>query len=240
MNKEDFKIITDVLETKLETLDKILGPITENSPIDHITVGQLKEIKSKSAQELLSMTNILMVDLYHIIGMGNLSAMQLGKLTKLIKTYANYRPDLKAVVKWDGNINTLPKIPKRCKFKLLEFDLELVSGREGEIEEISETVNEYTDKVKTTAEGLGLTNESHPGTWNADTKDIHIPKLTINEFIAYIKLHKFFKVVSEANLKKYITNGGEYCGIVWYAKDDEVIGHPTNENGIKVFEELYK
>lgn len=240
MNKEDFKRITDVLETKLETLDKLLGPITEDSPINYITIGQLKEIKSKSAQELLSMTNILMVDLYHIIGMGNLSAMQLGKLTKLIKTYANYRPDLKAIVKWDGNINTLPKIPKRCKFKLLEFDLELISGREGEIEEISEAVNEYTDRVKTTAEGLGLTKESHPGTWNTDTKDIHIPKLAINEFIAYIKLHKFFKVVSEANLKKHITNGGEYCGVVWYAKDDEIIGQPTNRDSIRVFEELYK
>jgi hypothetical protein len=90
-----------------------------------------------------------MVDLYHIIGMGNLSAMQLGKVYKLIRAYSTYRPDIKAISKWDGNLTSLPQIPKRTSFHLTNFDLVLIGGRGGEIEEEIETVDDYNTITKT-------------------------------------------------------------------------------------------
>ena len=122
MNKEDFAKITSVLEAKVDLLDRTLGPITEDNPLECLSIKQVKEIVEISTKELNTMTNILMVDTYHILGMGKLSPTQLSTFTRLLRAYSSYRPDLKAIVKWNGKITSLPKIPKRTKFKLLEFD----------------------------------------------------------------------------------------------------------------------
>ena len=150
MNKTDFETITSKLEARINACDKTLGLITEDNSIENITLAQLKAIKSFAAREYPIQTNILLVDTYHVIGMGNLSAVQLGIFTKLIKRYTEYRPDLNALTKWDGNIDTLPKIPKRTKFKLLELGVELVSGRGGEIEESLEEAEEISESTTVT------------------------------------------------------------------------------------------
>lgn len=149
MNKEDFEKIESGLAERVELCDKYLGMISEDNPIENISLKQALEARDFCIKEVAIQTQILMVDLYHIIGMGNLSAMQLGKITKLIKTYSNFRPDIKAFSKWNGSINNLPKIPKRTSFPLTKFDIVLVGGRGGEIEEDTETVEDYNTITKT-------------------------------------------------------------------------------------------
>lgn len=145
MDKETYQKIEDVLTERINLCYQYIGMIDEDHPLENITLKQALEAKEFCKAEKVKQTNILMVDLYHLIGMGNLSAVQLGKINKLIKEYCSYRPDIKAISFWDGNIDHLPKIPKKTKFKLLEFDLELVNGRGGEIEEEEiETINEYS------------------------------------------------------------------------------------------------
>ena len=138
-----FSEIESKFQERLSLCEQYLGMITEDNPIENISVKQALEARDFCVAELVVQTQILMVDLYHIIGMGNLSAMQMSKLTRWVRTYADYRPDIKAISKWDGNISTLPKIPKRTSFKLLNFDITLVNGRGGDVEEEHETVDDY-------------------------------------------------------------------------------------------------
>lgn len=237
MNKEDFAKITSVLEAKVALLDRLLGPITEEHSLDLISVKQLKEIVEVSEEELLAMTNILMVDTYHIIGMGNLSPTQLSTFTRLLRAYSSYRPDLKAIVKWDGKITNLPKIPKRTKFKLLEFDLELINGRGGEIEEISETVDDYNNKhiVNNPKEPItvGL------GSWDDSKNLICVPMAELESFLQFIRTKKHFGMAPISTLRKALVNGGEYCGVSWTIAGDNIVGCPSTDFTIKLFKQLY-
>ena len=237
MNKEDFAKITSVLEAKVDLLDRLLGPITEEHSLDLISVKQLKEIVEISEEELLAMTNILMVDTYHIIGMGNLSPTQLSTFTRLLRAYSSYRPDLKAIVKWDGKITNLPKIPKRTKFKLLEFDLELINGRGGEIEEISETVEDYNNKhlVNNPKEPITV----GPGSWDDSKNLICVPMAELESFLQFIRTKKHFGMTPISTLRKALVNGGEYCGVSWTIAGDNIVGCPSTDFTIKLFKQLY-
>ena len=235
MNKEDFAKITSVLEAKVDLLDRTLGPITEDNSLECLSVKQLKEIVDISAKELTAMTNILMVDTYHIIGMGKLSPTQLSTFTRLLRTYCSYRPDLKAIVKWNGNIASLPKIPKRTKFKLLEFDLELINGRGGEIEEISETVDDYKNKTLVNTPAV-----TRVGSWDADNNRVCVSRADIENFMHFIRTQKHFKDVPVDLLRRTLHIGGDYCGVKWVSAGDSIIGYPSNAFTIKLFKLLYE
>lgn len=242
MNKEDFAKITSVLEAKVDLLDRTLGPITEDNPLDCLSVKQLKDIVDISAKELTAMTNILMVDTYHIIGMGKLSPTQLSTFYRLIRTYSSYRPDLKAIVKWNGNIASLPKIPKRTKFKLLEFDLELINGRGGEIEEISETVDDYKNKllVNTLEDTPAVTKVSVFGSWDASNNRVCVPRTNIENFMHFIRTQKHFKDVPIDLLRRTLLIGGDYCGVRWTSAGENIVGYPYNAFTTKLFKSLYE
>ena len=96
MNKEDFEKIESGLTERIELCDKYLGMISEDNPIENISLKQALAAREFCIKEVAIQTQILMVDLYHIISMGNLSAMQLGKVNKWIKAHG-------------GNKSALPK-----------------------------------------------------------------------------------------------------------------------------------
>jgi hypothetical protein len=235
MNKEDFAKITSVLEAKVDLLDRTLGPITEDNSLECLSVKQLNDIVEISAKELTAMTNILMVDTYHIIGMGKLSPTQLSTFTRLLRTYCSYRPDLKAIVKWNGNIASLPKIPKRTKFKLLEFDLELINGRGGEIEEISETVDDYKNKTLVNTPAV-----TRVGSWDADNNRVCVPRTDIENFMHFIRTQKHFKDVPIDLLRRTLLIGGDYCGVRWASAGENIVGYPYNAFTNKLFKSLYE
>lgn len=114
MTKENFKIVEDSLNARINVCKKYLNSITDKNDLENLTISQIKELKAFCDDEVVRQTNILMIDLYHIIGMCDLNASQLTRLMKLIKAYSSYRPDIKAIAKNDfANIYDLPKYLKR-------------------------------------------------------------------------------------------------------------------------------
>ena len=90
-----------------------------------------------------------MVDLYHIIGMGDLSVPQMMKFIFLMKAYLAYRPNIKSISKGFDSMTNLPKIPVKTKFKLLALcDLTLTVGEDEEAFEDNATIDEYTELKK--------------------------------------------------------------------------------------------
>ena len=145
MKKEEFDLVIGALQERLDNCEKYLGEIQTTEDLKNITIGQALELKDFCVAEVEKMTKIAMVDLYHIIGMGDLSVPQMMKFVFLMKAYLAYRPNIKSISKGFDSITELPKIPVKTKFKLLALcDLTLTVGEDEEAFEDNATVDDYT------------------------------------------------------------------------------------------------
>ena len=149
MKKEEFDLVIGALQKRLNNCEKYLGKIKTTEDLKNITIGQALELRDFCIEEVEKMTKIAMVDLYHIIGMGDLSVPQMMKFIFLMKAYLSYRPNIKSISKGFDSITELPKIPVKTKFKLLALcDLTLTAGEDEEAFEDNATIDEYTELKK--------------------------------------------------------------------------------------------
>ena len=118
MKKEIFETIIGSLEKRKCACSLNLNDIQTTEDLSKITLARAAELKKFCIEEENIMTNIVMVDLYHIIGMGELSPVQMMQFTYSMKEYLEYRPVIKAIVKNLDSIMTLPKIPVKTQYKL--------------------------------------------------------------------------------------------------------------------------
>ena len=145
MKKEEFDLVISALQERLDNCEKYLGEIQTTEDLKNITIGQALELKDFCVAEVEKMTKIAMVDLYHIIGMGDLSVPQMMKFIFLMKAYLAYRPNIKSISKGFDSMTNLPKIPVKTKFKLLALcDLTLTVGEDEDAFEDNATVDDYT------------------------------------------------------------------------------------------------
>lgn len=224
MTKENFKIVEDSLNARIDVCKKYLDDITDKNDLENLTISQIKELKAFCDDEVVRQTNILMIDLYHIIGMCDLNASQLTRLTKLIKAYSSYRPDIKAIAKNDfTNIYDLPKIPQSTKFKCYEFDLELINKRVDdaiEVEEDTETVDDFkrVSECKNNSSSISDISSSQVASYIKDiiideNKNTLIYNVDIADKIAELINNCMPGAIS--TMSKFITccqEGGSYCG----------------------------
>lgn len=99
MKKFEFNQITNLVKAKTKHLQELRDLYYKSGKFDFdsLTISQLKEVL-KEARELQSTTDkFLQTDLYHILGMGNLSATQTSELCKMVKDMTVYRSMLKAL-----------------------------------------------------------------------------------------------------------------------------------------------
>ena len=74
------------------------------------------------------MDQIIQKDLYHIIGMGNLTVSQHNLFIKLIKEYLSFRSDMKTIA-GPFSIENIPGLPSQSEYKLARFgNIKLVSN----------------------------------------------------------------------------------------------------------------
>ncbi len=145
MKKEEFDLVVGALQERLDNCEKYLGEIQTTEDLKNITIKQALELKDFCVAEVEKMTKIAMVDLYHIIGMGDLSVPQMMKFIFLMKAYLSYRPNIKSISKGFDSMTNLPKIPVKTKFKLLALcDLTLTVGEDEDAFEDNATVDDYT------------------------------------------------------------------------------------------------
>lgn len=116
MKATEFETIKTVLTKYIKQTAEVVDACTVNGQVefDHLTIGQVNDL-SESARTLQSKTDqFLKQDLYHIIGMGNLSAVQSAVLNKLVKEVTSHRSILKAVA-------ALPKIPNKMSKRVATY-----------------------------------------------------------------------------------------------------------------------
>ena len=230
MKKEEFDLVISALQERLDNCEKYLGEIQTTEDLKNITIKQALELKDFCVAEVEKMTKIAMVDLYHIIGMGDLSVPQMMKFIFLMKAYLAYRPNIKSISKGFDSINELPKIPVKTKFKLLALcDLTLTVGEDEEAFEDNATIDEYTElkKVNVKAdEEVSEKTDKEQVTVQSDCFSI-VDKTVM---VDMGRLGEFHKVLSNlattpcdfTKLIRRILDHKSYFGIEWIGSENNM------------------
>ena len=239
MKKEEFDLVIGALQERLDNCEKYLGEIKTTEDLKNITIGQALELKDFCVAEVEKMTKIAMVDLYHIIGMGDLSVPQMMKFVFMMKAYLAYRPNIKSISKGFDSITELPKIPVKTKFKLLALcDLTLTVGEDEDAFEDNATVDDYTvlkqmnakkdeevsektDKEQITVQG----NEEHVDV-QSDCFSI-VDQTVMVDMGRLGEFHKFLSSISTTpcdfnKLIKKIITYKPYFGIAWFGTENNM------------------
>ena len=237
MKKEVFDIIINNLEQRTRECGEHLDHIHTTADLENVSLKDAVELQKFCKSEQFKMTEIAMVDSYHIIGMGNLSAVQSAQFNKLLTKYLSYRTDIKAI----SNLSTLanlPKLPTASQFKLLQLgDITLVSeARGGDKEQIVYIDEEEVKDFSIAKEAIEM--ESQIGLIPASLKlEGNKISLNIGDLPKFIKLCGF-----EADLNLLlpkIIGNAEYMGIKWkhgISKTGQIQGEPN----VHILERLRK
>ena len=214
MEKVQFQKIMDTLQCRITLCERHLGEIHTTDDLSKITLAAAVDLKSFCIAEEEIMTKIVMVDLYHIIGMGELTPPQMMKFAFSVREYLQYRPTIKAIAKWSGDIFDLPKIPAETQYKLKELgDVTLTSGF-GDSTVDDAVVEDYV-QVKTQTPRLPFRLEG---------SQIRVDMSQFEYFVSLMTT-LFKSPLSIDNFRRKVTNKGEYIGIEWRVYNgNEAIG----------------
>lgn len=239
MKKEEFDLVIGALQERLDDCKKYLGEIKTTEDLKNITIGQALELRDFCVAEVEKMTKIAMVDLYHIIGMGDLSVPQMMKFVFMMKAYLSYRPNIKSISKGFDSITELPKIPVKTKFKLLALcDLTLTAGEDEDAFEDNATIDEYTElkkvNVKADEEVSDKTDEEQVSAKaNEEHVDVQSDCFSIVDQTVMVdmgRLGEFHKVLSGlatttcdfTKLIRRMLDHKSYFGIEWFGSENNI------------------
>ncbi len=214
MEKLEFQKIMDALGDRLLVCEQQLGDIHTTDDLSRLSLARAADLKSFCAAEEELMTKIVMVDLYHIIGMGHLLPPQMMKFIYAIQEYLQYRPTVKAINRGLDSIFNLPKIPVETQFKLLGLgDITLTSGI-GDLVVDDASVADY-DQTKR--------NTLLP--FKVEGRQIRVD-LTQLDFFVTLMTNLFKAPLSVENLRNKMMANKEYLGIEWTDYNGyEAVGH---------------
>ena len=130
MNKEAFTKIQAFLEGRIAACRLYVGGLETTADLKVLTIEQAQVVQRFCRQEETIMTKFVQNDLYHLIGMGELTPPQMMKLTYLTKDWLQYRSTVKALAMNFDKISQLPNIPVAAVYVCKTVDLTLASDLE--------------------------------------------------------------------------------------------------------------
>lgn len=228
MNTIDFEKVMRGINFRIDECRKFFLGVKTTAELENITLLQAKQLKEFCVEEEVIMTKIVMVDLYHLIGMGNFTPPQMMRFVYKVQEYLRYRPAVKVIAKHLDSVANLPSLPVHTKFKLLALcNLTLTTG-EG-LEEFAD-VDDYSqlkDPIKIVEE---LSNLPY-------TLDNHGIAVTVENYNEFINLAtQLLKVnLSVTNFIAKAQAGKEYLGVLWHKTDTGVAGTFTSLENHKKF-----
>lgn len=125
MNKESFDKIVRDLEIRISMCEKKLDTLKTKNDLFAISLKDFIDLKNFCQEEHSKMDKVNS-DLYHLIGMGGLTPIQLQKLCGLVRKYLVYRSDIKYLAclsTIDFNIN----FPQASDYKTYLGQIRLTS-----------------------------------------------------------------------------------------------------------------
>ena len=214
MEKTEFQKIMNALAKRVELCELHLGDIKTTDDLSKLTMACAADLKHFCATEEEIMTKIVMVDLYHVIGMGKLLPPQMMKFTYAIQEYLQYRPTIKAIAKGLDSIFDLPKIPLETQYKLMGLGGSTLTSGFGDLVVDNASVDDYKSSRHT---------ELLP--FRLEGRQIRVD-MTQFDFFVTLMTNLFKSPLSADNFRNKLTTGKEYLGIEWTTYTGyEAIGH---------------
>ncbi len=213
MDKQQFNLMMSALNARKITCMAYLDGIKTTDDLGRLTLARAAELKNFCIQEENTMTNIVMVDLYHVIGMGNLTPPQMMQFTYAIQEYLEYRPTIKALAKHLDSIMHLPKIPVKTQYKLQGLGGLMLTRGEGPVVDESVVGNETSTR---------MADPDLPFT--LEDRTIRVDLTRFEQFAAVAQTIAKSTVLRD-RLKTNITSMKECLGIIWSSvSDTEAVG----------------
>lgn len=231
MKKEQFEQVYENLEKRVTWCDKYLGPIKSKEDLLKLSLKDYLELISE-CKTLMSEMDKIYAELQHIHGMGNLSAMQQGKLLKLTNQFSTYRSDIKCLSA-NATLDKIPDIPTSAKYKLSvlgDFTLTRPARGSKAVSEIS-----LNDSAESTAQSVTSSEFSKP----VGSFDGRVIKLKEDEIEKFATWYGYYCTLSSAAVIEAIKVGKAYGGIQWMVKEDSYIGAPTNPGNLNRTAKLF-
>lgn len=217
MNKDTFDTILTSVESHTRRCQELIGDLQTVEDLKKKTLAEAQVIQSFCRRELSFMDRVCTADIYHIIGMGNLSPTQMMKFTYAIHDYLSFRSTIKTLAMNLEKISAIPTIPVRSKYQLTLGGITLSSG-EGEL---------TCYETASSTEDIGVL----PFTLKEKEITVEVPKLS--QFISLItEVAK--SPLSEATARNKMIAKSEYLGVQWKSYDSE------KAVGVFKSEDMYK
>lgn len=115
MQKELFEQVITKYQAVLEECEAFVKLFEDDADLEKLTIKDFKELIAKAQKLQGKADGILHNELYHLIGMGNLTSVQTSKLCAVIKKIASTRSYFKPVAGYV--LNKLPKVPDKSDYK---------------------------------------------------------------------------------------------------------------------------
>lgn len=241
MLKSDFQLIMDSINARIDGCKKHLDNVHTTDDIKKLTIQEAIDLKKFCVDEEPIMTKIAMVDLYHIIGMGNLTPIQMSTFIYKVKDYLHYRPRIKSIVVNLDSIFSLPNLPVATRFKLLGLcNLTLTSDFEGEVEDDA-CIEDYDNlKARTGANKVAVTEFTDELPYRLDSRTIYVDLTRAVEFTTV--LTRIFKCpMNVSNFMNRLELKKGYGGIDWISNENGIAtGICSSENNYKKLEAYYR
>ena len=218
MEKKLFDIILKSLNDRIFVCKTNFSNLNTKRDIENLSISEARRIRDLSIDELEKMTNVAMVEIYHIIGMGNLTMTQLATFVKNVKEYLSFRPILKTISSNLCSLDNVPEVPTGTTYHLSVLgDFWLTSGDgKSPIEDCS-SIDEYNAK---TIEKLKNTDVS----FEIEGKTLKINKSEVENFCKNSSALGCGEGAKPETLLKKATNKGKYLGISWDEADSYIVG----------------
>ena len=126
MEKEKFEKIMEDLEVRVVICKRRLERLTSKEDLLALPLKDFIDLKNFCQEEQSRMDKVN-TDLYHLIGMGDSTPIQLQKFCSLVKKYLVFRSDVKylaSLVITDTNIN----FPQKANYKTYLGQIKLENG----------------------------------------------------------------------------------------------------------------
>ena len=192
MKKEIFEKLQTRLEARITKCDLYLYQIETTEDLKKLTIYQAQALLKFCREEEALMTKFVQCDLYHLIGMGDLTPPQMAKLTYLTRDWLKYRGTIKTIAMNFDKISQLPGLPASAVYRLRTWgDITLSS----------------TGALATTACGAEI-----PYAVSGNLVMV-VPERLV-EFLEFWSL-KAKTNFSENNFQQKLAAGVEYGGVRW-------------------------
>jgi hypothetical protein len=122
MNKEIFTKIQSRLEARISKCELTLSGIETTEDLKKLTIERALHLQRFCREEEAVMTKFVQNDLYHLIGMGQLTPPQMAKLTYLTRDWLSFRSTVKTIAMNLDKISQLPGLPAHSSYKLRTWD----------------------------------------------------------------------------------------------------------------------